>query len=714
MTRTNLTSGSDAASRSSYTTGGFAPAADSLLLAFVVNASAGLLPPVPAIPTATGNGLTWETVETGIAGPGGNHRLTCLRAMRTGAAPAPGALTLAFAGQPQALCGWSVFEYDNVDTTGANGSGAVTQHPSGTAAAATTLTVPLAPFGDPANNLAVGAIMLAAVHPVTTGSGFTEIDVQSPNTGLGQSATLQTQDRAGAAAGVEWSWTGAASNAFAIALEVKAAVTVVPVPAPAPADGAEQLARKFEPILFFDRSESFFPSDAKRYVENAALWIAKGPVFDSKSSWGGSSGQPFPRQPAVPAGGIRTEDDGQPDYIGAPVNHDSGEIEHFLEFGGWIDTSGVAQPHVTATSTNPYADRGVIQDRYTNEPKLADSQFWYHAELFDTARLRSLAATVAAPDLLKVVDTFTNPALLCYYFFFPAHVQPPDPACTNVEAREFACFAGEWGGVTLLLERADPGEEYHPSFVGFTGSRTPGFQDGNGNWVRRPQSFDDEQRSNLKVEPWRSAGGVQVPELTEGHPTFYVSLGTHSIYLDPGPHPVDPFLPETGPAKCGTASTGTLDLPQTSFPSAGVLVGKLIASGPLGFFGWIAEITFGTGKITNPPADKVPDDQAPAAGMGRVVHPVGVVVPNAGVGPQPWRSAQGAMIDGRRYDFLVDRTRQAWWPSDDQRSGYRGRWGQQVEHDEFPSNLRSGMRFPALWKMFLLAIEDGRSTKQLP
>ena len=116
MTRTNLTSGTDAASRSSYTTGGFTPAADSLLLAFVLNASAGLLPPVPAIPTATGNGLTWETVDTGITGPGSNHRLTCLRAMRTGAAPAPGTLTLAFAGQPQALCAWSVFEYDNVDT----------------------------------------------------------------------------------------------------------------------------------------------------------------------------------------------------------------------------------------------------------------------------------------------------------------------------------------------------------------------------------------------------------------------------------------------------------------------------------------------------------------------------------------------------------------------------------------------------------------------
>ena len=31
-----------------------------------------------------------------------------------------------------------------------------------------------------------------------------------------------------------------------------------------------------------------------------------------------------------------------------------------------------------------------------------------------------------------------------------------------------------------------------------------------------------------------------------------------------------------------------------------------------------------------------------------------------------------------------------------------------------PYRYRAGMRFPPFWKMFLLAVEDGRSTKQLP
>jgi hypothetical protein len=708
VTRTNLTSGNDVASRSSYSTAGITPIADNLLLAFVLNASAGFVPPTPAVPMATGNGLTWEVVDSGITG---HHRLTCLRAMRLGAAPSPGALTFGFSGQPQALCAWSVFEYDNVDLSGANGAGAVVQHPSGTAAAATGLTVPLGPFGDPATNLAVGAIGLTAVHPITKGPGYTEIDVQSPNTGFGQSATLQSQDRTGAAASVEWAWSGGAGNAVAIALEVKAAAVPI-APAPGPSDSAEQLARKFEPILFFDRSEAFFPSDAKRYVENAALWIAEAPPFDAKASWGGSTGQPFPRTPAVPTGGIHTEDDGKPDYIGAPGNQDSEQTEHFLEFGGWIDKSNVAQPQVTAISSNDFADRGAIHDRYTNEPKLADSQFWYHAELFDTARLRRLAATVPAPDLLKVVDTFTNPALLCYYFFFPAHEQQLEAACTNIEATEFGTYAGEWGAVTLTLERDDAHQEYHPSFVGFTGSRTPLFQDSSGNPVRHPQAFDDERRGSLKVEQWRSAGGVQVPELTEGHPMFFVSRGTHSLYLDPGPHPVDPYPDDVAPSGCGLGPGSTPAIVGDTTPSTAVTLLKLIIGGILGFFAWIPEEVGHHGELAITQIDTVPDDQAPATGMGRVVHPVGVVVPNAGTDPQPWRSAQGATIDGRSYDFLVDRTHQGWWPSDDTRSGYRGRWGQQVENN--PDSLRAGMRFPPFWKMFLLAVEDGRSTKQLP
>ena len=49
-------------------------------------------------------------------------------------------------------------------------------------------------------------------------------------------------------------------------------------------------------------------------------------------------------------------------------------------------------------------------------------------------------------------------------------------------------------------------------------------------------------------------------------------------------------------------------------------------------------------------------------------------------------------IDGRRYDFIVDRSTQPWWPGDFNQGGYMGRWGPRVETDPF--GRRAGMRFP--------------------
>ncbi len=707
MNRTKLTTGSATVTKSTYTTAAITPAADRLLLAFVLNASAGLLPPTPATPAVTGNGLTWETVESVSSGA---HRLTCLRALAVGATPPAGAVTVAFAGQSQALCAWSVFEYDSIDTGGTNGSAALLQHPSVTAAGAASLSVPLSSFSDPAANLAVAAIGLTSAHPITAGSGFAQIDTQSPSTGFGPSAALQCQDHPGASVTADWTWSGGAATGIAIALEVKAAPAPV-VPAPAPVETHEQLARRFEPILFCHTDESFFPSDAKRYVENAAMWVAVAPPFDDKAEWGAGNSQPFPRHPAVPTGGIETQDPSRSTYIGAPGNQDSEQTEHFLEMGGWIDKARVAQPDVTATSSNDFANVDAIHDRYTNEPKLNGSRFWYHTELFDTARLRRLAAAVPAPDLLKVVETFGNPALLCYYFFFPAHRQSLLETCTNIEATEFGSHAGEWAAVMLLLEREDSQPTYQPSLVGFTGSPTPPFPDASGNPIHRPQAVDDEGRANLKVERWRPSSAL-LPELTDGHPRFYVSLGTHSLYLEPGPHPVDSGLNVAGsPGNCGLGPVGSAVVGTTP-PSAALELWKFTALGPLaGFVSWILESVGGQlPPIT--PEDYFPDDQAPAAGTGNAIHPAGTVVPDSGADPHPWRSAQGAMIDGRAYDFLVDRSSQGWWPGDDGKSGYGGRWGQQVQNT--PLSYRAGMRFPPFWKMFLLAVEDGRSTKQLP
>ena len=273
MARTDLTSGTDTNNNSVFATSSIAPTADNLVLAFVLSANTGF--GAAGVPSASGNGLTWDRVDSGNAG---QFRLTCFRAMRIGAAPASGTVRFEFrdgagALQNQDLCAWSIFEYGNVDLGGTNGSGAVAVHPQAVATAATKLTAPL-PLADQ-TNVQVGGIILAlqlaqAAHPVTPGMGFAEIHELSPNQGvLGKSATLQTQDRTGGAPSIDWSWTGAES-AVALVLEVKAMAPIVPeTPESVVYEDDNEFIRAFEPILYFAPGERFFPADAKRYL-NAA------------------------------------------------------------------------------------------------------------------------------------------------------------------------------------------------------------------------------------------------------------------------------------------------------------------------------------------------------------------------------------------------------------------------------------------------------------
>ena len=117
MARYKLTAGSNLTPAATFATPPFAPGAGRLVLAFAMSRRVG----GPAVPTATGNGLTWQQVASVINVAAGNSRITCFRAMS--GAPSAGPLTFNFAGQQQLACAWSVFEYDNVDGTGTNGSG---------------------------------------------------------------------------------------------------------------------------------------------------------------------------------------------------------------------------------------------------------------------------------------------------------------------------------------------------------------------------------------------------------------------------------------------------------------------------------------------------------------------------------------------------------------------------------------------------------------
>lgn len=728
---TPLATGSAANDAARYTTAEIQPSPNALILAFVSSVRRPLAAGTLTTPALSSPGLTWEVVDT-IATADNERRLTCLRAR--GPAPARGPVVITFGDQIQDLCAWSLVEYADVDATGVSGSGAIgfSKQLTGTG---TRLDGTFAP-ADPTRDRTIAAILLRTptgtqAPPVTPGAGFTEIHEQTPSQPAGKALALQTQDAAPGVTAVGWTWTGS-QDAVALVVGIKAARTGNPVTGNPSID----FARQYEPILYLHPSESFVPVNAKRYVEAAALWAAKAP-FDDKNSWGTT--------PLVKSGqlsAIQTEPGdflGKPDHILADTTN-----ERFLEVGGWKNSDEASEPGVSASSTNPYVDRQEILRRYGTD--LADSKFWYHVELFDTARLKTLAgASTSGLDLATTLSgNFANPILLCYYFFYPAHEQSVgDDGCPNIEAKEFASHAGDWHCYAVLLDGEGPPspDTYTPLFFGITGSRPVPDTTG----AFRPHAFDAEGRIALKVEPWRkgSAATPVQPDVVEGHPQFYVARGSHSMYTTPGDHEVSPYQDSKVPAGCGRYDSpsavppATPDTPGTpahtdSFTENGwvILLVKMRAGfvlGPIGaLVGLVAGIIEGIPKATTPfgvdgappttpPGVDPPNpDAAPtSSGQGITLRPKELAIPGISENLFDWESAQAVSSPaGRNYDFVVDRAAQVWWPSDDGTTGFRGRWGQRVTSDPVPH--RAGVKFPEFWKMMLTALEQGFGEGTLP
>src|SRR4029077_6547631 len=82
-----------------------------------------------------------------------------------------------FAGQQQQACAWSVFEYDNIDGSGTNGSGAVAQQQTASGSS-TPLAAMLGPLADAAASLVVGGVVLGTDEVVSAGAGLAQIDLQ--------------------------------------------------------------------------------------------------------------------------------------------------------------------------------------------------------------------------------------------------------------------------------------------------------------------------------------------------------------------------------------------------------------------------------------------------------------------------------------------------------------------------------------------------------
>jgi hypothetical protein len=193
---------------------------------------------------------------------------------------------------------------------------------------------------------------------------------------------------------------------------------------------------------------------------------------------------------------------------------------------------------------------------------------------------------------------------------------------------------------------------------------------------------------------------------------------THSLYLEPGDHEVNAYPDESFPKWCGRFD-GYQALNQylqaqpapeeegSPVAAWAKIVGGLLLGGLPGVIAGAA-LTAMEGLPLGPGSDDPQDgalitleSSAPDVGpvppqARRIVHSssITIAVPDH----VPWAADQNVPIDGRRYDFIVDRATQIWWPSEDGTKGYLGRWGPIVVNDPF--NRRAGMRFPEFWSMF--------------
>ncbi|WP_353070039.1 hypothetical protein RBB75_07380 [Tunturibacter empetritectus] len=484
---------------------------------------------------------------------------------------------------------------------------------------------------------------------------------------------------------------------------------------PPPSD-ARTFAKRFEPVLLFHPNENMLPVDPKWYLERCSMWRASPAPFDDKANWGEAPQTVFPRVPQVERGNLaalKNEAAGKV-WLGAlgagglVGNRPQGERprpieERFFDFAGW-DTPVDPPNEITAATINRHAALNAID--YSSP--LKGSQPWYYVEFMSNQDLLKFTSTRTPNglDLFRLVANnaqLSAPSALVYHFLFPLHFEGLEGCEAAGEGANFASFGGEWASMAVLIDSSNT-----PIFIGLT-SRNIG----------DPSILGDEdQRVGMQVFKWTDAvlgtGG-------DAHPLLFVSVGTHGLYLTPGPHNVTPFTAgiSAGGGSCGAVeklddvisgeavlSPGTP--PGTQPPPTWVVVLKLLGL----VVGWVvlgieeAEgwSTFGSTEVDATP-NAVSTDQTGTTTFGTILAPAAITVPGFTATRQiDWQvnPFTAPAPDGRKYDFVIDRTSQVWWVPRTESAGWDGRWGPRVTND--PNNRRAGMRCPDFMEMFLEGI----------
>jgi len=236
---THLTTDRSLTDGTEFTTASISPASNALVLLLVRGRRSNGL---GSSPTVSGNGLTWveivsvgfELVSTGWC------RLSLFRAM--GVSPSSGTVSINYSGGNLNCCFWSIVQFEGVDTSGTNGSGAVIQSATNAQDSGTTLTVTLSAFSDPGNATYGGFSISKATEAINPGSGFTEF-AEAQGTGTSaDSGTIQSEYLLGNDTSVDASWATSANDSGGIAVEIKAALAAA-VPWDRPQQFSQLLAQ---------------------------------------------------------------------------------------------------------------------------------------------------------------------------------------------------------------------------------------------------------------------------------------------------------------------------------------------------------------------------------------------------------------------------------------------------------------------------------------
>lgn len=223
ITATNLVAELSDTAATSFTTASISPGANRLLLCAVQSRRGDSIQPLP--PTVSGCGLTWVQVisvdyDTSVPTM---KTITVFRAM--GSSPTAGSVTFDFGGVSQTNANWIIDEFDGIDTSGTNGSGAVVQSvfTNYQPASVTPVVANFAPFLRP-DNAAWGLECDNWSAQPTVGANFTQLGYTGINVNAMQSKSeFYARSIAQVVFTPQSTSTSSATNANVIGVEIAVA-----------------------------------------------------------------------------------------------------------------------------------------------------------------------------------------------------------------------------------------------------------------------------------------------------------------------------------------------------------------------------------------------------------------------------------------------------------------------------------------------------------